>query len=282
MTTFEILFPLVAVLSVPLMAWLMLSAARREAQSFGVHVEARPGLAKLLAGAIVVSLAYLVARGMVPRSVLPGNTLAILVALGGFHGLWWGMGMPLVRAQDRTLQAHRASSTEQRRCASLHSRSAKDYLPASLLKAPLLIAVLGVAALAWRLMAAPVPPLGLAAACGFALVALGELALYRWWLSTEVTAPQAIKGTDPARQEREWEALRRFRVRAVFGMHCVLPAVFFVCAVLTVEAARGSLSGADLGLLGGILGVAVGLAGGIIGVVADLQRRRFNVRQTLS
>ncbi|MBN1423100.1 hypothetical protein JXA88_00960 [Candidatus Fermentibacteria bacterium] len=282
MRAFEILFPVIAVLSVPLMAWLMLSSARREARSLGTHIEGHRRIGKLLAVSMFISLAYVVGWALIPRDVVPGNTLALLVALAGFHGLWWGMAMPLVRAQDSLLKAGRTPSAEGPRSASLRTRAVRDYLPKSILRFPLMIVSVGLAALAWRLLAVPIPPGGLALASVLTLLALGELVLYRWWLAAEVSAPQIIRGPDPARQEREWEALRKVRVRAVFAMHCLLPSILLVFAVLSLETARGSMAVTTLGLIGGIVGITVGLGGGMLGVVADLQRRRFGVRRTLS
>ncbi|MCU0611466.1 MAG: hypothetical protein MUE60_06715 [Candidatus Eisenbacteria bacterium] len=283
MAAFLLVFPLVAVLSVPVLTWLMLRTASREAAARGRDLVADGrGLFRLLTVAVLICLLFLVVRVAAPRDVVPANVLALLVALGGFHGLWWSMGMRLVRAQNAALQAVRVQEpTQTLRTASLDARRARDYLHPSLLSLPAIIGIAGCVVISWRAVTAPVSPTGIAIAGVFTLCALGELILYRWWLHAEVQAPPQLAGGDPEWLRREWESLRRFRVRAVFTFHCALPALFLIFAALSLETSRGAIGGAAMGIAGGIAGTVVGLAGGIFGVYADLRRRRIEVRRAI-
>lgn len=284
MQLFLTMFPLIALLSVPLLARLMLRASAREASARGIALPADHGkMRRVTTAAILVSCAFLAARVALPVSVVPPNVLALIVGLGGFHALWWGMAMPMVREQDAALQRVRSQApSDGRRVASLQRRDARLYLPPGLLPLPLVIAAVGCGVLAWRLLAATTPPIGLAQAVLFASFGLGELFLYRWWLHAEVRAPQRLQGDSPEALEQEWNALRRFRVRAVFGMHCVVPAVFLMFAVLLVESSRGAIPGATVGIVGGVVGGLVGLAGAVLGIMADIRQRRFAVRRIVS
>ena len=283
MTAFMLVFPLVAMLSVPLIAWLMLDTASREARRHGLTLDSFiHGFQRLLAVTVLSCLGFLALWSVVPPHVVPPNVLALLVTLSGFHALWWGMAMPLVRAQNASLKAAVPQAPpDGRRAASLRPRQASDYLPACLLPLPWVIALIGCAVLAWRSFVTTVPPTAAAGVAVFVLCAVGELVLYRWWLHAEVKAPQALRNGGSAQFEREWESLRGFRVRAVFMMHCLMPAVFITFGVLLLEVVRGTISGSAVGLAGGIVGLVVGLAGGALGVLADIRRRRLDVHRTL-
>ena len=201
--------------------------------------------------------------------------------MAGFHGLWFGVAMPMIRAQDHLLKESGNPPPPGRRVASLRVRDIRDYLPGPWQPVPGMILLVGAVAVTWRMLEPATTDHGRAGAALFALLALGAVALYRCWLAGEVNAPQDLRSADPVATEQAWEELRRFRVRAVFVMYCVVPLLLLVFAVLGLEASRGAIAGNTLGLIGGIAGCALGLAGGIGGVIADLRRRRIEARRTL-
>jgi hypothetical protein len=100
-----------------------------------------------------------------------------------------------------------------------------------------------------------------------------------------VAAPQALAGEGDAleRYYEEVEANRRFRVRCVFAFQVVFSSLFFAVGYFSIIVDQGRLSGATLGLLGGLGGSLVGLLGAICGIAGSAKMRRIqSLRQQLT
>src|SRR5690606_3986421 len=104
------------------------------------------------------------------------------------------------------------------------------------------------------------------------------LTLWGIWLRYEIAQPYPADGDGEAARAaiEAAESLRRFRITGIFWLRLIATAVVFGVAWLSIEQARGALTGPQLGLYGAIAGTIVGTLGAVFGVYAGIRAHRAN------
>jgi hypothetical protein len=213
----------------------------------------------------------------------------LYLEIGAFHLLWWPIAVR-VHAEATRVGMGKApcspfGSPGNVRMASLKPRRVSDYLSPTARAVPPLIGITALA-LTGRRFLTTASGVALSPQCWlFTAVGVLIIVAYGFWIRREVAAPQALAGEGDAleRYYEEVEANRRFRVRCVFALQVVFSSLFFASGYFSIIVAQGKLSGARLGLFGGLGGSVVGLLGAICGIVGSARMRRIEfLRQQLT
>lgn len=238
-------------------------------------------------------------QGGAPHGIL------VVLEMAVFHVLWWPFAVPVLRQADgmvtwrgagsRTGDGSRAPGHESGgapsvgdskvRVAGLTPRRVSDDLSPVARVLPLLVGVVGVGFVGWRLFQVHETQGFVWQAAMFASGGIFVLLGYALWIRMEVRSPQPLVGSgEIARTYQEaLEENRRFRVRAIFALEVLFAAVMFVVAFCTIEAAGGRLSGATIGILGGVGGSVIGILGSAMGIVGSVRMQKLRLlREQLS
>jgi hypothetical protein len=248
------------------------------------------GIRRLAAATILVLFAFytwfLVDAGAIEEKRRP---FLLYLEIGAFHLLWWPIAVR-VHAEATRAGMGEAScspfpSPGNVRMASLKPRRVSDYLSPTARAVPLLIGITALALTGHRVLTTA-SGVALSPQCWlFTAVGVLIIVAYGFWIRREVAAPQALAGEGDAleRYYEEVEANRRFRVRCVFAFQVVFSSLFFAVGYFSIIVDQGRLSGATLGLLGGLGGSLVGLLGAICGIAGSAKMRRIqSLRQQLT
>jgi hypothetical protein len=206
----------------------------------------------------------------------PGNPRASWVVMVTFHLVWWPFVMPLILRAHRMVTEESVGDDTGVRRASLVPRRFNDYLPAYwqvVAFGTALFGTLGVSS--WIAIHDDIDPRMMGMAVVFALIGMGEWALFLHLMRKEVThAPEyAGLSADSA------EALRAFRVRGFFWMLLAVSICFFGFAIGCVEVGRGSFPEVNLGIAGGVVGTIVGMLGAGFGTACSLKAARLRATE---
>lgn len=235
------------------------------------------GLFLVLSSAVFLGLLIWGLLALAGIQPLGKEVSLFLPTLCAFHLLWWPFLPRITNRLNKLLEDSGAitplTPTDPVRTANLAPRRLRDYLPPYGFPVVIALAVAGPAATLSSYLWRPVEdPSEVFVAFMMAFTGTATLGLWlycmRFSLSERLPVGKAMVGNT---SEKE----RRFRIQVMFWIMIGMCLTFYVTSLLSLETARGTLSGSTLGLIGGGLGAAGGIAGSVLGIVMSLRIHRM-------